>query len=113
MMLQRDCHGREIKAGDLIKVPHFIAQRRRKVFMYKLIVRVDDRLRVSESGNELYAVCVVDIAKQSSLDKAHKCRLSVIGDCEIIDGGTVQHNDLFWTRPIEPKLSDTVQEAAR
>lgn len=93
-----DSTGREIKAGDLIKVPHFTAARRRKIFMYKLICRTDDRLTITEDGEYLYAVGVTDIYRTGSLDKAHKCPLSVVGECEIIDGGTVDNNDLFWER---------------
>lgn len=94
-----DTKGREIKAGDLLKVPHFTAARRRtRVFMHKLVCRVDDSLTIAKDGQHLYAVDVCDIYRTGSLDKAHKCPLSVVGECEIIDGGTVQDDDLFWER---------------
>lgn len=35
----------------------------------------------------LYAVNVVDIWRKGSLQNAHKCPLSVVGECEIIDSG--------------------------
>jgi hypothetical protein len=96
--MQYDSTGREIKAGDLIKVPHFTAARRRKIYMYKLICRTDDRLTITQDGEYLYAVDVTDIYRKGSLSKAHKCPLSVVGECEIIDGGTVDDDDLFWER---------------
>lgn len=97
--MQEDIKGREIKAGDLLKVPHFIAARRRtRIYMYKLVCRTDDRLEITKDGQHLYAVDVCDIYRKGSLSKAHKCPLSVIGECEIIDGGTVWDGDLFWER---------------
>lgn len=97
--MQCDIKGREIKAGDLLKIPHFTAAlRRKKVYMYKLVCRVDDNLAITKDGKYLYAVDACDIFSKGSLDKAHKCPLSVIDDCEIIDGGTVDGNDLFWER---------------
>ena len=51
MML--DSKGREIKAGDLLKVPHFTAARRRqKIYMYKLddCSRIDWVIAGGESG---------------------------------------------------------------
>ena len=96
--MQRHCTGREIKAGDLIKVPHFTARRRRKIYLYKLICRGDSALNITKDGQYLFAVSVDDIYRKESLAEAHKCPLSVIGDCEIIDGGTAEDNDLFWER---------------
>lgn len=92
-----DRHGREIKAGDIIRIPHFRAIRRRMIYMYKLVVRVDDDLKISESGHYLYAVDIADIWKKRSLDKASKCRLSVHDDCEIIGCGS-NLDDLWWER---------------
>ena len=95
----RDSKGREIKAGDLLKIPHFTAARyRKKIYMYRLVVRVDDDLCVNKTGNHLYAVDVSDIYRRGSLEKAFKSPLSVVGECEIIDGGTVDDNDLYWER---------------
>jgi len=107
MNIQYDIKGREIKAGDLLKVPHFTAARRRtRIYMYKLVCRTDDRMTITKDGQYLYAVDVCDIYRKGSLDKAHKCLLSVVGECEIIDGGTVDDNDLFWERkrakPVSP-----------
>lgn len=97
--MQLDIKGREIKAGDLVKVLHFVAARRRKrIYMHKLVVRVDEKLNITPDGKLLYAVGVVDIYRKGSLDKAHKCPLDWLGECEIIDGGTVDGNDLFWER---------------
>jgi len=93
-----DKTGREIKAGDLLKVPHFTAYNKRKIFMYKLVVRVDDMLQVKPHGDYLYAVDVVDIARQVSLQRAHKCPLSVVGECEIIDDAGSGSDVSFWER---------------
>jgi hypothetical protein len=108
-----DIHGREIKEGDIIRIPHFTTSRGRKVFMYKLVVSASEEDRVIECGGSLYGVCIGDIARKGSLDKAHKFRLYPHYECQIIDGGTVAGGDLFWTRPIKPKASDTVHEATR
>lgn len=70
--MQYDSTGRKIKAGDVVKVPHFTARRRRKIYMYKLICRTDDRLTITKDGEYLYAVDVADIYRAGSLDKAHK-----------------------------------------
>ena len=97
--MQIDIHGRELKAGDLLKIYHFTARsRRRKVYMYKLVCRVNERLQIDKNGCHLYLVDVVDIHRTGSLSKAHKCPLSAVGECEIIDGGTVYDGDLFWER---------------
>lgn len=83
--------------GDLLKVPHFTAYNRRKIYMYKLVVRVNDMLQLNPDGEHLYVVDVVDIARSGSLDRAHKWPLSLVGDCEIIDDagdGSVS----FWER---------------
>lgn len=97
-----DKHGRPIHAGDLLKIYHFTARRRRRVvFMYKLVVRVDCDLKIHPQGEYLYAVDVVDIACKGSLEKAHKCPLSVIGppeDVEIIDNAMGVDGKLFWER---------------
>lgn len=97
--MQLDIKGREIKAGDVLKVYHFTAARRRtKVYLYTLVCRSDDRLHITPDGKYLYAVDVADIYRKGSLDKAHKCLLSVLGECEIVEGGTVDGNDLHWER---------------
>jgi hypothetical protein len=93
-----DKHGREIKAGDLLKIPHFTAKNGRRIYMHKLVVRVDDNLCIAKNGKHLYAVDVCDIYRNGLLSKAHKCPLSVVGECEIIDGGTVDDDDLYWER---------------
>ena len=93
-----DINGREIKAGDLLRVYHFTARNRKHVYMHKLVVRVNDDLIVDRGGRHLYAVDVCDIYRQSSLRWASKCLLLVVGECEIIDGGTVDDGDLYWER---------------
>ncbi len=94
-----DKTGREIKAGDLLKVPHFTAYNRRKIFMYKLVMKVNAMRQLSCDGEHLYAVDVADIARQRSLDRAHKCTMCAVGECEII-GDAGSGSDLsFWERP--------------
>jgi hypothetical protein len=93
--MQLDIKGREIKPGDLIRVPHFRARLRRQlIYMYKLV-----DMRTILNRTRLYAVDVGDIYNQGSIEAAHKCPLSVIDKCEIIDGGSVDGKDLFWERP--------------
>jgi hypothetical protein len=64
--------------------------------MHKLVVRVDADLRIAKDGKYLYLVDVVDIARKLSLDKASKCPLAVIGNCEIIDSSECESGDVFW-----------------
>lgn len=110
----RDSKGREIKAGDLLKIPHFTAKKNRKrIYMYRLVVRVDDDFQVTKTGSHLYAVCVCDIYRRGSLEKAFKSPLSVVGECEIIDGGTVHDDDLYWERKRDrseqnPRVTDAI-----
>lgn len=94
-----DKNGREIKAGDLLKVFHFIAARRRqRIYMYKLVMEVDNDLKLTKGGEYLYAVDISD-AYRFGFDRAHKCCLSVIIECEIINGSKEGVGDLFWERP--------------
>jgi len=98
-MPQYDCKGREIQAGDLLRVPHFRERRHRKqIYMHKLVCRGDRKLNISKHGEYLYAVDVVGIFAKGSLHLAEKCPLSVLTECEIIDGGTVEKDDFFWER---------------
>lgn len=93
-----DIHGREIKVGDLIRVPHFRTRRKRVVYMHKLVVSVDKDFNIVRDGDYLYAVDVADIARKLDLQKAFKCRLESCGECEIIDCQS-NLNDLWWERP--------------
>jgi hypothetical protein len=73
-----DKNGREIRHGDLIRVPHYTdATTRRKVFMHKLVVK---------TGSHLAAVDVCDIATHGVV--AHQTWLTedYAAGCEIIDG---------------------------
>jgi hypothetical protein len=95
----RDKTGREIKRGDLLRVFHFVTYgRRRKVYMHKLVVGVDDNLEISATGQHLYAVDVVDIARKLSLSAASKCPLSVVGECEIVGDSGNGLEQSFWER---------------
>lgn len=94
----RDKTGREIKAGDLLKVTHFTAYNRRTVYMYKLVVRVDHARNVTPNGDRLYAVDVIDIARRGTLERAFMCMLECVGECEIIDSDTSVSDECFWER---------------
>ncbi len=94
----RDKRGIQIKPGDLLKVPHFTSYTKRKVFMYKLVVRVDAAMQIDQNGDYLFAVDVNDIARKQSLDKAFKCPLHVVGECEIISDAGNGIEDSFWER---------------
>ncbi len=93
-----DRTGREIKHGDLLKVFHFVAYNRRKIYMHKLVVRVNDDMEITTTGKYMYAIDVVDIARKLSLDTASKCPLSVVGECEIIDDAGNGIERSFWER---------------
>lgn len=71
-----DKKGNLIKEGCLLKVFHFVAAlRRKKHYLYKLVVKENDML---------ICVDVPDIAKVGFKD-AHRCRLeSCLFDCEVI-----------------------------
>ena len=96
--MQRDKHGREIKPGDLLKIPHFVAYDRCKVYMYKIVVQVDDDRNISHDGEHLYAMDTSDIAREYSLDSAFMCPLSVVGECEIIDDSATGDEECWWER---------------
>lgn len=82
-----DIRGREVKAGDLIRIPHYVDRRtKRKCYMYKLVVGITSDRIISEHGDLVACVDVTDIWEKKSLDKAHQCPLSVCEEFEIIDG---------------------------
>lgn len=88
----RDIHGREVQPGDLIRIYHFTAaNRRRRVYMHKLIREVDGFLRAFDTTH---------IALQR--EKPHSCDLRGI-EFEIIDGPSNRSPDgqlmCWWERP--------------
>ncbi len=94
---QTDDHGREIRAGDLLKVFHFTAApHRRAIFMHKLVFPLRDLRPDAEHGEVLYVVEACEIQSHRVLSKLSRCPLSVISSCEIIDG-----QDYWWERPRE------------
>ena len=98
MKVYRDCKGREIKPGDLLKVPHFKAGRQ-NIFMHKLVARVNDDGFTDPNGKHLYAFDLVDASLKWSLEDAFKCPLSFIESCEIIDSSHVDKTDkgdIYW-----------------
>ena len=98
----RDKKGREIMAGDILRVFHFrYYQRRETVYMYKVVMRVNNQLELDPTGEHLYAVCIEDLARHCVTKDAHKCRLDVMDpqDVEIVAGGRVTDGTWFLERP--------------
>jgi len=97
-----DKHGRRVRAGDILKIFHFVAARKRNVFMYKLVCRVGSDLRVCDSGDYLFAVDIVDIQKSGDLQKAHKCPISAL-DPETLEiiSGRFENGLCWWERDLD------------
>lgn len=94
-----DKTGRDVREGDLLKIHHFVEfRRRRHIYMYKLICKVNDELKIDKDGKYLYAIGVVDIYRKQDLQESHKCSLSVIDECEIVDSV-----DCFWERLVNKR----------
>lgn len=74
--IYKDCKGRQIKEGHILKVFHFIAARRRqKYFMYKICAVKDGRM-VAMDIHELYSL---------GKEKAHTCCMEALpANTEII-----------------------------
>ena len=68
----------ELKEGDLIRVRS----------SYMLVVRGTESGIINHWGGYLYAVDVIDIAKQLSLQKASRVGVSTLTDFEIIERQT-------------------------
>lgn len=74
----RDKNGRECRVGDLLKVFHFTGARRKKHYMYKLIMIIPNR------GKGLLAVDCEELA-EIGVEKAHCCDLRALGSFEILN----------------------------
>ena len=72
-----DTNGVPVAVGDIVKVFHFTAARRRKVYMYKLVADVPG-----------VGIRAVDLGESvtKGISKAHGCPLNAIGDYWVIDG---------------------------
>lgn len=103
-----DKNRRPVMIGDIIRVFHFTARsRKRKVFMYKVVVKVDEKLEICGDGNYWYAVDIQDCFAKGT-DIAHRCQLDSIGEFEIIDGRAVERPEglqCWWERPKQKKPS--------
>lgn len=74
----RDKHGRQVCAGDVLKVYHFRGgPRGKKYYMYKVV-------GPAERGG-LAAFCVSELVTKG-FDSAHRCRLGALGEFEIVQG---------------------------
>lgn len=105
-----DKTGREAKRGDLIRTFHFTAaNRRRKCYLYFLVVQYDARHRcidyLADFGwdSVLLAKSVSDLATKG-IDNAHWVYLkSIEGEFEIIDSKGERMPDgylqCWWERP--------------
>jgi len=94
VMPLRDKHGRDIRAGDLIRVYHYKDGRTgRKCYMHKLVARCDDKYRLRGDGEFMIAIDVTDIWRAMSVEHAHSCRVDVLGVVEIIDGLARKQDD--------------------
>jgi hypothetical protein len=65
-----------LRVGDLIRVRHFTARSRRKVFMYKKVLKIKDGV---------YAVSFGDLGVKS-IEDCHKCRIEDCYPFTILDG---------------------------
>jgi hypothetical protein len=81
----RDINGREIRLGDVLKLFHFRDRRsRRNVYMYRVVVRCNDKREIDPGGRWLFGVEICDIPTKG-LDGAFKHNLQGM-EVEIIDG---------------------------
>ena len=83
-----DKYGRQVQAGDVIKVFHYTDRVHGKhIFMYKLVIETDCHLNLNKNGDFLSAVDIGEIWK-FGLDKAHKCNMICLHseEYEIVDG---------------------------
>ena len=79
-----DSKGIPVYLGDLLRIPHFVAARQRKIYMYKKVMLVNDRV---------YAVSCSHLGVRP-VQECHKCSIEDIENCgkfEIIDGESVRH----------------------
>lgn len=71
-----DKKGYPVYEGDVLKVFHFIGQRNKKYFMYKVVIA---------SPRGFLAFCISDLALKGRIN-AHSCPLDALGDFEIVQG---------------------------
>lgn len=100
-----DKHGRPVMIGDLIRVFHFTARRRRKVYKHHVVVKADATGYIRADGKDWYAVDALDYFAKG-MDIAHRCRMDKVGEFEIIDGPSVERPggiEYWWKRPKQKK----------
>lgn len=102
-----DVSGRRVMVGDLVRIFHFTAaRRRRKVFMYKLIVRTNADREICQNGDYWYAVDTTEIVTKG-IANAWKNLIHPADEFEIIDGPAITKPDkslvCWWERPKEPQ----------
>ncbi|MGL4421941.1 MAG: hypothetical protein ACRCZF_14840 [Gemmataceae bacterium] len=75
----RDKNGIPIAVGDLVRMKHFIAARKRQVYMYKRVSLIDGKVFLS------------------NLTEDHRCFVKDAGpSIEVIDGPSIDHPKEGW-----------------
>jgi hypothetical protein len=82
----KDKNGIPVFVGDLIKVSHFVARNRKKIFMYRKIFIINDLV---------YAVEVQNLGILPTAE-CHKCRVEALESFEVIDGESINHPVCDW-----------------
>lgn len=97
-----DVNGREVMVGDLLRIFHFTTPRRRKVYLYKIVVRTSADRQIRPDGEFWYAVDTSEIATKGLAD-AWKHLIQPGDKFEIIDGLAIKNRDrsltCWWERP--------------
>lgn len=101
-----DTNGIPVLPGDLIRIFHFVARRRKTIWMYKKVFRVDGNNQLADNGDFLTGVALSDVGDKP-FDDWHKCLLQHCGEFEVIDGHSLRAKDgalmCWWERPRLPR----------
>lgn len=100
-----DRTGLPVLPGDILRVWHFVARRRKTIWMYKKVFRVNGRNQLADDGEFLSAVAIADLGEKP-VEDWHKCLLQHCGEFEVIDGRSLRNADgtlmCWWERPRLP-----------
>ena len=91
-----DKHGREIKVGDVLKVFHFIGQRKKRHYMYKHVVGT----RPANDGGEFLVISHLNLKPRGGRDAGYWIfrEGQIERDTEIVQSA----GDCFEDRPRLP-----------